>query len=72
LTTLALPIRVEPPDEEEVNVLLSAIPLLTKSKAVRQAARIKIFGFTRRRLTLDRAMGSMADLAVFIGCSFVS
>jgi hypothetical protein len=68
LTTLALPIRVEPPDEEEVNVLLSAIPLLTKS----EAARIEIFGFTRRRLTLDRAMGSMADLAVFIGCSFIS
>jgi hypothetical protein len=24
------------------------------------------------RLTLDRAMGSMADLAVFIGCAFIS
>ena len=65
LTTLALPIRVEPPDEEEVNVLLSAIPLLTKSKAVRQAPRIEAFGLTRWRLILAWAMGSMADLAVF-------
>jgi hypothetical protein len=52
LTALALPIRVEPPDEEEVNVLLSAIPLLTKSKPVRQAARIEAFGLTRWRLIL--------------------
>jgi hypothetical protein len=65
LTTLALPIRVEPPDEEEVNVLLSAISPLTKSTAVRQAARIEICGLTRWRLILAWAMDSMADLAVF-------
>jgi hypothetical protein len=44
---------------------------IAKSKAVRPAARKKVFVFRRWRLAVGSAAGSMADWQFSSGCSFV-